>query len=96
VIGFIVNVAVCAVPVVTAEIVAVAAARPVCFVDTVNVPVLVPVAIVIDAGTVALAVLLLASVTDKFEVALADSVTVPVDGYPAITVVGFKATDATV
>jgi len=96
VIGFIVSVAVCAVPVVTAEIVAVAAAAPVCFVDTVNVPVFAPEAIVIEAGTVALAVLLLDSVTVVLAVALAERVTVPVEGNPAFTVVGFKETDATV
>jgi len=80
VIGFIVSVAVWAVPVVTAEITAVAAALAVCLVDTVNVPVLAPEAIVIVPGTVAFAVLLLDSVTVTLVVAFADRVTVPVDG----------------
>ena len=79
-IGFIVRVAVAAVPVVTAEIVEVAAAFAVCTVDTVNVPVLDPEAMVIDDGTVAFAVLLEVRVTLEPPVgAFADRVTVPVD-----------------
>jgi hypothetical protein len=79
-IGLIVNVAVCAVPVVTAEIVEVTVAFEVCVVDTVNVPVVDPEAMVIDAGTVAFVVLLDVRVTFAPPVeALADRVTVPVD-----------------
>jgi len=61
---------------------------------TVNVPVVAPPATVTLAGTVAAAVLLLLSVTTVPPVGAGPfSVTVPVDGVPPVTDVGFKLTE---